>query len=285
MARIHILTDPRSDYATYSGGSWAASLPLSNVLTQQPKQVARSTSAAVSATRFICDYGAPWPAQSFALIGSNLSAKSRVRIRVSNNADGSSPLLDVTVPGFPPNIVFGSLPWGQFPWDGYRDDPLPAGQVTFYQSPVPATGRYVLIDINDTTNPAGYVQLGRFMAGSAFVPRYNMAYGAALKWIELTRISVSVGGQKYFDKRPNYRSFRCNFEFATEGEAYGAIYDMQRRVGLSGNLLMIYDPADQADVILRRTIYGSMTELSDLVTANASTDAPYTWSLAIEELI
>lgn len=285
MARIHILTDPRSDYGTYSGGAWTTGLPLANVLTQQPKQVARSTSAAAAATRFIVDLGQAWPVQSFALIGSNLTARSTVRLRVSNNADGSAPLLDVTVPGYPPNVVFGSLPWGQFPWNGYRDDPLPAGQVTFYQAPAAVTGRYVLVDITDTANPAGYVQIGRFMAGSAFVPRYNMAYGAALKWNEPTRVSTSVGGQKWFDRRPNFRSFRCPFEAATEGEAYGAIYDMQRRVGLSGNLLMIYDPADNADVILRRTIYGSMTELSDIVTANASIDAPYTWSLSIEELI
>ncbi|WP_342152309.1 hypothetical protein [Methylorubrum sp. SB2] len=285
MANLQILSDVPSDLGAFSGGSWFANLPLTNLLTQQPKQVARSTSAATSATRFVCDLGQARQLQSFALIGSNLSAKSKVRFRVSNNADSSAPLIDATVSGYPPNIVFGSMPWGQFPWSGYRDDPLPAGQVTYYQAPAPVAGRYVFIDVDDATNTAGYVQIGRFMAGAAFVPRYNMAYGAALKWNDPTRVSTSVGGQKWFDKRPNFRGFRASFEHATEGEAYGAIYDLHRRVGISGNLLMIYDPADQADVILRRTIYGSMTELSEIVTANASVDAPYTWSLAIEELI
>lgn len=285
MARIHILTDPPSDYATLSGGAWTSGLPLKNMLTQPPKQVARSTSLAAASTRFVADMGAPRLIQSLAMIGSNLTATSTVRFRVSNNADGSSPLLDVTVPGYPPNVAFGSLPWGQFPWSGYRDDTLPAGQVTFYQSPSIMTARYVIVDILDSSNPAGYVQIGRFMAGVAFVPKYNFIYGAAFRWNDPTRVSTSVGGQKWFDKRPNFRSFSCGFDAASEGEAYGAVYDMQRRVGISGNLLMIYDPADTADVILRRTIYGSMPELSDIITQNADALYPYTWNFKIEELI
>ncbi|WP_232629168.1 hypothetical protein [Methylobacterium sp. Leaf118] len=287
MARIHILTNPRSDAGTFLPGigDWVPSLPLANLKTQQPKQVARSTSLDASATRFAIDLGSQWLVPSFALINSNLTRSSKVRIRVSNNADGYDPILDVTVPGVPPNIAWGSLPWGQFPWNGYRDDALPAGQVTFFQASKSVFGRYVLVNITDPNNPAGYVQIGRFMGAAAFVPRYNMAYGAALKWIDETRVSKSVGGQKWFDVRPNFRSFRASFNFATQGEALGAVYDMQQRVGLSGNLLVIYDPEDSADVILRRTIYGSLTELSEIVTANETADTPYAWTLAVEELI
>jgi len=282
MARIHILANTPSDDSTLSGGSWA--LPLTNMLNQQPTKVARSTSDAGTSTRFVANLGGPKSISMFAFVANNMTGDASIRLRVSASPLGTSPTIDVTLDAFDTNVVFGSEPWGVFPWSGYREDDQPGGPITLYKHPTSELGQYVLVDIDDTANPDGYVQIGRFLAGDPFVPTYNFALGAQLAFVDESRQSRSQGGQLYSDVKPKRRRFSCDFDFMSKAEAYGAAYDLQRRLGITGNLLMVYDPDDGADVRLRRTIYGTMTALNPIVTAN-NTDHPYTWQFSMEEML
>lgn len=283
MANIHILARAASDNGVFTGGSWQTTLPLSNLKTQQPTQVARSTNALVASTKFVVDMQRIAPVSMFAMVGHNFSVAAIVRLRVSEDASGASPTLDVTLPAVEPAVVWGSQPWGAFPWDGLEPDQL-SSTVSFYKHPAPVLGRYILVDIDDTSNSNGYVQLGRFMAGDAFVPRWNMAYGASFAFVDESRLSRSVGGQLYADPKPKRRRFSCAFEALYEPEAWGAAYDMQRGLGKTGNMLIVYNPDDHESVVKRRTIYGTMVSLDEIVTANPS-DAPYNWRLSVEELV
>lgn len=285
MANAHILFDPPSDAATFSGGSWVATLPLSNLKTALPTEAARSTDLAATSTTFTADLLYTRPLSMFAFIATNLSTAATVRVRVSDSADASSPALDVTFSAYASNVPWGALPWGAFPWDGYRPDYQPGGAINFYRHLSTVFGRYVRVDIADAGNPAGYVQIGRFMAGDAFVPKINMAYGAALRFIDESTKSRSKGGQTFWDKTPKRRQMTVQFASLSEGEAMGAAYDLQNRLGLTGNLLFVYDPMDTTAILPRRTIYGSLAQLDDIVTASASIDAPYSWNLSVEELI
>lgn len=284
MANIHMLAAPASDDGTASGGDWLDNLPLAHLKTQQPTEVARSDGLSPTATRFVIDLGIIRPVSMLAMIANNLTNDAVVRYRCSVNADGSAPALDVTVPAYVPNVPWGSLPWGDFPWTGFIDDPQPGGAITFYRQAKSAFGRYVLVDIDDQSNPDGYVQIGRFMAGTAFVPRINMSWGTQLSPLDDSTSSTSVGGQKWWDRRSKRRRVTVAFDALAKGEAMGAIYDMQHKLGLTGNLLVVYDPEDSTDTLLRRTIYGSFAGLEPIIDANA-TIAPYTWSMTVEELI
>lgn len=283
MANAHILFDPPSDAGAYSGGAWQRG--LASLKSAFPTEVARSASLAAASTTFTIDMAFARPLSMFALIAHSLTTTATIRIRVSDAADASNPTLDVTIPAFRPNVAWGSMPWGAFPWDGFRDDPQPGGATTFYKHPETAFGRYARIDIADPANPLGYVQIGRFMAGDAFVPRINMAYGAALKFIDDSARSLSKGGQAWWDKKAKRRQITAQFGFLTEGEAWGAAYDLLNKLGLTGNLLFVYDPDDSSAIVLRRTIYGRLAQLDDLVTASASIDCPYSWNLSVEELL
>jgi hypothetical protein len=192
--------------------------------------------------------------------------------------------LDATNQAFGQNVIWGSLPWGAFPWAGVASSDRPGGPITFYINPTKVYGRYVLIDIADAANPAGYVQIGRFMAGEAFRPNVNFSYGAALRWVDDSTQARSIGGAVWSYVKPKRRMLICSFALLTESEAYGAAYDLQRSVGTTGNMLVVYNPDDGNDVFLRRTIYGRIIELDDIVTENPG-DMPYTWRLAVEELL
>lgn len=286
MARVHILAVDRIKDSTLSGGSWVSTLPLSNFANQQPKKLARSTNAAAASTVFVADMGRVVPISMLALINHNLSVNSLVRFRLSESPGLASPAIDVTVAGLATNVVWGSQPWGAYPWTGVDSSQIPpGGWVTFYKHATTPFGRYVGVDITDTSNPDGYVQAGVFMAGQAFVPDVNMAYGAQLVFVDPSTQSRTVGGQKYSDVKPRYRTFSAALEVLDQSEAMGSVWDLQRLLGISGGLLLVYDPDDGASVLLRRTIYGTLSSLSPIVTARAGADKIYSTQIQIEELI
>lgn len=285
MANLHILTKDWVSDATFSGGSWEATLPLTNLKNQQPTKIARSTNDSTASTLFVADIGRVAPVSMFALINHNLSADATIRFRLSTASNLSNPTIDATVDAIIANIVFGSQPWGAFPWTGIGSDVLPGGLVSFYQHTSSEFGQYIGVNITDTGNPDSYVQIGVFKAGDPIIPSINMSYGARLKFIDPSRQSRTVGGQKYFDVKPKYRQFAAELSWMTEAEAIGSIFDMQNLRGISGGLFMIYDPDDADEIILRRAIHGTLISLDDIVTANQTPAYPYSYQIAVEELI
>lgn len=285
MANVAFLSTPASDAGSVSGGSWAASLPLANLRTQQPTEVARTTGLASTSTRFTVDMGAARPVGMFALVNHNLTGGSTVRFRLSNASDGSAPLIDVQGPGREPNVPFGTLPWGEFAWDGYAAEVAPGGNITMFRANTPQSGRYIVVEIFDAANPDGYVEIGRFMAGLPFVPRYNMGYGAALSFVDPSTKTRSIGGALWCDAKAKWRRLSVSFPAMDRVDALGRVYDLQNNLGVTRELLVVYDPGEIGGIRARRTLYGSLESLEPIVEDNPSVDAPFTTSITVEELI
>lgn len=284
MANINILRSVM-DSSVVTGGSWLSSLPAVNLLNQQPRKVARSVGLSESATTVTFDLGSPTLLSMFALIATNLSVGSMWRIVVADNDDFEDPSLDIQLPGRPSDVVWGSLPWGVLPWNGLLGKDPPGGPITFYKHPTTVLGRYVRIDISDPGNPAGYVQVGRFMAGDAFSPQRNMSMGVEIGIVDESRKSYSVGNQVYSDRKPPRRRIACNFEVIAESEAFGQIYDLMLEVGVSGVVLIVYDPEDNEAILPRRTIYAQLSELSPVVAVRHDPMISHTWRLAALEVV
>lgn len=281
MANLKLLYEAFPDDGTYSGGSW--SLPLTNLQDQHPKKVARSTNALITSTLFVIDLARVAPLDLFAFVNHNFSSASTVRIRASNNADGSSPLIDVTIDGLQPDVPWGSLPWGAFPWTGVSGNVPPGGYITYYQHTSVEFARYILVNITDTANSDGYVQIGRFLAGEAFSSAINMAWGAGLEFVDESKLIRSIDGDLYADVRPKRRRLSAQLQFLTEDEAIGAIYDLNETCGITGALLAIWDSDDETGVKPRRTIYGALAQMSPIVAERAG-DYSYSWPMTLEEL-
>lgn len=71
----------RSDAGTLSGGSWEATLPLTNLQTAWLAEVARSTDAALASTALVCDQGSSKRIRAVSLHGHNLSLAAKYRVR------------------------------------------------------------------------------------------------------------------------------------------------------------------------------------------------------------
>lgn len=284
MKRLHVLAGLVSDAGTLSGGSWLAGYPVTNLQTTQPGHLARSSDATEASTAFVLDYGSSRSWQMFALVNHNLtSGSATVRIRVSENSDGSSPTLDETYTVDNSTEVWGALPWGVFTWDGVSED-FPGGFTTFYLHDATAAGRYVLIDISDDGNLDGYVQIGRFLAGVPFVPAVNLQPGFQIGIVDDSRVDRVRFGTIFPQQKPKRRRAAGTLPNLTEAEALDGVHDLVASVGRGGGVLIVVDPDDAAGTLMRRTVYGTFADLG-AITTRAGVDYPYSWTFALEELV
>lgn len=270
MATILLSYNNRSDVATLSGGSWLASLPLTNLQDRRLGKVARSSNALTTSTTFDIDLGASatYPIGVYALVAHNLSASATVRIRASGDPTFATSLYDSgTVSAWPAGLIPTSLlEWenSNF-WLGTISDQARAG----FRSPyvcintARTLARYHRVSISDTTNTDGYCQLGRLFLADIWSPTYNYQSGASLGWSDPTVIDTSVGGTRYYDQRNRYRTFTFRLGWVTQTEAYTQAMEMQRLVGMSGEVLVIPDSADATNG-LRRNFLGRMSSLKQL---------------------
>ena len=118
-------------------------------------------------------------------------------------------------------------------------------QSTPHKLATPQTYQYWRCDITDTANTDGYVQIGRLMvADTAFQPTYNASYGANIQWVDRAIVSEADSGAEYAYARPGYRVFKCATDWLTETEAMTKVLEMQRTLGTTGELYVMFDPAD-----------------------------------------
>ena len=90
----------------------------------------------------------------------------------------------------------------------------PGGQLVGSFSPVikPVITVFPLVvTVTDTSNPKGYVQLGRLVAGAAFVPDFNMAYGLSLEMVDTGHADRARSGAKIVFAGLPYRKISMTF--------------------------------------------------------------------------
>lgn len=288
MANVALLWNKPTDAGTYSQGSWSGGLPLANVTEQDVRKVARSTNATTANTRFRVDLGTTKleVISDFALLNHNLSTASTVRFVVTSDASDASPsarTLDTgPLPVWVSTVVFGSLPWGTFPWDGVDVTAYPSGTAFLHRSDQLGLSRYLWCYITDTANPAGYVEIGRFMAGAAWSPRINAAYGASIRWIEPSDTKRTRGGRRVVTARPRYRQFQMSFGQLSKEEALGVAFEIDRQIGKGGNFYIAFDPEEAGQFRFRRSIYAALVDTAAIAIPRWDT---FEWSITAEELI
>lgn len=146
--------------------------------------------------------------------------------------------------------------------EGLRNTPT-------FQPTTPQTYQYWRVDISDTSNADGYIEMGRVFMGSLWQPGINMVYGASLHYEPRDEMTETRSGAEYFDERDGYRVARFRLQAATEGEAVLTIQRMQRQLGLSGELFFVWDD-DDTTYKPERTFLGRMRSVSPITAARWS---------------
>lgn len=276
-----ILSYPnRATAATVSGGSWLAGLPAANLANRELWKVARSTNTALASTKFTADLGAARLLRAFALANHNLSAAATWRVTLGTTA-GAADVYDggwqnVWRMAFDTLVEWESATW----WLGTAgDEYLRSPYAAMHAAPDLYTARYITVEISDTANADGYVQIGRLFAGGGVQPTYNPGYGLQDGWRDLSTTDSAESGAFWATARRRLRNTSFVLGVVTPAEA-AYLHEMQRLVGTTDEVLYIPYPADMGE----SQRYGYLGRLSEL----SPIDYPYcrirSLPLRIEEL-
>lgn len=245
----------RIDKGVVTGPVWV--LPLINLQDPIIGRVTRSVDLDPSNTWFDVDLQTTYNTRVFAIAGHNFSPDATFRVRLSND------------PLFEENIVYDSGLIDVWPAISttesleFEDDNFWFGQVSIEQReaftktrtlvlPAAVNHQYARVEINDTANPDGYIQIGRVFIGEGWQPRINFIAGAGIGWETDTKTFKALSGALYFDRKSPRRVAAFAFDWLSEEEAYGKAFDIVRSMGIDGEVMFIYNPEDTIHALSRQ---------------------------------
>jgi hypothetical protein len=245
VANIFLGFPNRIDAATLSGGSWEAALPLNNLKDGALSLVARSTDDANASTKFDLDLGTAYSVRTVALVNHNLSAAAQVKV-TGGTSGGAS---DVYDSGWHDAyaLVFGAdgIEWESDGWwPGAGDDEYIASPWTVFCPMADwKTARYWRVEIDDTANADGYVQIGRVWIGGGLSPQYNASFGLQHGWEDLSQADETISGALAAWVRRRRRTVRLALDWLPAADEALA-YELTRKQGVVGEVLYLPDPGD-----------------------------------------
>lgn len=229
------------DTATLSGGSWLAQLPLTNLQNRLLSKAAWSTNDAAASTLINIDLGSAKAVRAFGAIKTNISGSGATyRLRGSDDNTFATSLYDsgtIAANAQTPDLIIG------------------------LSSTI--TARYWRLEFVDTENVENAVKIGRLFIGPALAPADNYSFGAEIGYQSRTGVQSSLSGVDVFDFRLGRRLFSFAFDWLTAPEAYTQVLELQRICDISGELLLIVDPADTT-YNQRRHYLGRLQQLSPI---------------------
>lgn len=236
---------------TTPGTSWNAALPLTNLKNRLKSKVARSTGVTTAHTTFDITLPALQSIRMLAILNHNASTAATVTLKFSALALGGSELgaaanLPFWAPFYPMETP---LEWmDENYWDGTLCDADAADYKPspdfWYVLPQVVSAKYVRVEITDTTNPAGYFQLGRCFVANGFQPAINLEYGATVAWVQDVLQDKSLGGVDWITALSSGREITGSLGNLSIAEGMVHVFDRQRRLGVEGELYFIFDPDD-----------------------------------------
>ncbi len=233
----------RIDSATITGGSWLAGAPVANVGTWALAETARSSNALAASTKIRINHGSAVTARVLVLMRHNLSSAATVRWMRGTTGGGSDVADSGTVDAwrFTPRSYDGEV---------YDVQVVQTSQTS---------AQYDEIEIVDTGNAAGYIEIGRVFVGPAFAPTYNPNYGLVDGHDDLSVIGQAHSGAQWPAASRRLRTARFDMEHLTLDEG-DALHEMEQIEGQTGEVA--YLPCTDLPGHMQR--YGMVGMLQEL---------------------
>lgn len=265
MANVILGYPNVAGYSILSGGSWQTD--LNNVKDRRTRIVARSTDLSLSSTQFDIDKGDNKSIQIIALKRINFSSTSKIRI--SSYTDAGYTLINYDS-GFVD--IYGSvydsldLEWED---DNYWLGTIPADQLELFTSiwfivlPQLNNDQYWRIEIDDSGNENGYVEIGYLFMSNSWQPKCNFNYGGTLENENRTDRRESLSGVSYYDVRDQRRAFSFTLDNMEYTEGYQRAFDIDRELGISKDVFVSINYEDDLNKF-RNTLIGKLTDTNPI---------------------
>lgn len=258
MANMILGWPNRVDIATLSGGSWSSTLGLTNLQNRALGNQAQSSNALTSSTIIKADLATTgYDIRAITLHNHNLSQTATWTLKIGTT-DGGTDVYNS-----------GSMPVYNYPFD---NDLLPFRGGTYHMavhamynsSDLSATfkGRYVQIEISDTSNSDGYVRIGRLGIWSGILPSKNMLWGQTSSSAVRGVFDYSEGGNLTYEKRRSRRVTNFTLDFIDDTDRVKH-HELMLNADTTDEALWLPDfSSDQDNQVYG--VYGNITQVPTL---------------------
>lgn len=256
---LRVVYDNAADRATLSASSEAGNLVVSNLLTNYKAEVWRSTGTSATVTL-------TWDASEFvgmiALPFCNLTSAATFRVRGYTHATDSTPAFDTGAAVAAAGTSLEDLGWGSQPLgaNAYAFSARAYGVAWFAIVPV----EKIILDITDTSNPLGYLEASRIVAGAYWTPDNNADYGADLGLADTSKQERSDAGDLHTDRGMMHKTLSFNLGLMTAQDR-NSFWNIIKRNGLYSPIFISLSP--ESDDTMEEEmfqIYGKLTKLSTI---------------------
>ncbi len=240
----------RLDAAALSGGGWAE---ISNVQNRKLYSVARSSDASAASTQFFVNLGSAQPIKCLSLHAHNLTWSAAVTLKAGTLAGGDDILSSTGNAAY--SIVFDSSRTFSTHYDVIIDADVAA--------------QYWTVEIDDVSNPAGFVEIGRVGLWQGLEPEYNMSWGVQYGINDnMSSIERSIAGDFLYSQHAKKRTARFALDWLNDNERDQA-HEISRVIGKTGEVLLyvgdqrynMLGRLEQPPVLQRRFLNVNSTEI------------------------
>lgn len=251
---MRIIASPvLSDAATVTASSAASGLPATNLQTLQPGEVCRLDDLADASIDI--DLGAAGTVTLVALLAHTASAAGLIRVSAADTQGG----LGTGAPYITAWLAARSLAGGPDDRNAFILSLRETGAIT---------RRWWRIELDDATNPAGYVDAGRLYLARPWEAGGAM-FGWSQGWLDPGAVELTDGGQLVPWPRTRRRELRFEIRGRTEAEMFAQADELVRTRGATADVLVLRDPpAGGGSLAYRNCLYGLMADLKPIVNEN-----------------
>lgn len=285
----------RAKDAIFSGGSWLATAPLSNVQTDDIQQAAISSDATAASSIMNIDLGEAKKVGMFVVGPVNLTeGAGSYRIRSYSDSAYTTQVYDTGTVVITGDVVDWSdsndwLEWEDVNfWSGilpssvselplYIIDVVPLAQIA------ETTQQWFKIELVDADNVDGRISVGAVRLFESLRPSLNYAPdGNEFSFEWLTDAVESLGGTKKYWRRGRRRRLRVNWPLLDEAELFSDFFLVGLKSGISQQVFVVPEEDDSADYKRRRAFLATFSQSPPIAQAAAGYGST---SLDLEEVI
>lgn len=264
MSNLRIVAVNAADTSVVSEAG--AVLPVTNLQNTTRTSVWRAGGTAATITAAWVD---PVALDSVALMTSNLSGAATWRVRALDG--GGVMLYDSGVSLACPPRPFGELDWGFRPL-GVNAFAFGLAAQSVLWMPERVLASSVVIDVDDASNPAGYVEASRLVIGERWEPVTNMSWGAQLTFEERGNQSRADDGSLRSEPGAVSRALEFNLDWLAEPDR-AAMAEMTRYLGVHRDFLVSAYPNGGADRDAHYTMLAKFTRAPGIKSVKYSINA------------
>lgn len=253
---MRIIYDDKCASATITASSTSGALVATNMQNDYKGQVHRSAGTSVS-------YTLTWTqAQSIGGVGlpaTNLSPTATIRVRLYSTTASASPLADSSA--IPAN---GAVAAQLYNWS----NPLNANSFAYGGATKTAvwfqqqySAQKVVIDLVDTSNPAGYIDCSRIVCGAYWEPKYGVSNGITHTITDTSNNVRNDSGDLLSDR--GFIHDQLSFDLSVLVETDKSILtQIMRFVGVNKNIFISLMPESNSSREQDYIIYGKRDNTS-----------------------